>query len=224
MSSIGDYFLSNRVRSEGRLSAPIVLLLGLLVLLAATFFFYYVPHYVLRYNQTSYDVYWSRRFGLVPHLLGGTLALFAGPLQLWTGLRRKHPQLHRWIGRTFLSGVAIGVCGAIYLALTTTYGWAYSVGLLGLATAWVTTTGTAYYAIKSGDIQTHKTWMIRAYTVTFAFVTARVFDDWLPLPDSGSTIRFVNDIWLSWAIPLLIVVEIQGVWEIYRSNKTARRI
>jgi hypothetical protein len=175
-----------------------------------------VPHYLLQYDKTSYDVYWPRRFGLLPHLFGGTIALFAGPLQFWTGLRRVYPRFHRWTGRVFLLGVSIGVCGAIYLAFTTTYGWAYGAGLLGLATAWVATTGTAYYAIRSGDIQTHKTWMIRAYTVTFAFVMARVFDDWLPLPQPGENIRYVNDIWLSWAIPLLAVVVIQSALEVRR--------
>lgn len=220
MSSISEHFGSH-ARSQGRLSLPLALLLGLVVLLAGTFFLYYVPHYVLQYDKISYDVYWDRRFGLAPHLFGGTLALFAGPLQLWTGLRRQYPRLHRWNGRVFLSGVSIGVCGAVYLALTTTYGWAYGVALLGLATAWVTTTGIAYYAIRSNDIQTHKQWMIRAYTVTFAFVVARVFDDWLPLPQSGSSIRLANDIWLSWAVPLLIVVAIQGALEISRRNKPA---
>ena len=221
MSSISNHVLSDRARGEGRLGALLGLLLGALALLAGAFFLYYVPHYALQYDATSYDVYWSRRFGLVPHLFGGTLALFAGPLQLWTGLRRQHPLLHRWVGRVFLSGVSIGVCGAVYLAFTTTYGWAYGVGLLGLATAWVTTTGVAYYAIRSRDIQTHKRWMIRAYTVTFAFVTARVFDDWLPLPQSGSSIRLANDIWLSWAVPLLAVVAIQGALDISRRKKLA---
>ena len=219
MSSISGHFLSDRARGKDRPGVATGLLLGMVVLLAGTFFLYYVLHYVLQYDKTSYDVYWSRRFGLAPHLFGGTLALFAGPLQLWTGLRRQYPRLHRWVGRVFLCGVSVGVCGAVYLALTTTYGWAYGVALLGLAMAWVTTTGIAYYAIRSNDIQTHRQWMIRAYTVTFAFVTARVFDDWLPLPESGSSIRLANDIWLSWSVPLLIVVAIQGAFEISRRNK-----
>jgi len=223
MSSIGEVIASARRDRGNGLSAPIVVLLGTLVILAAAFFIYYVPHYLLQFNQASYDVYWPRRFGLLPHLFGGTLALLTGPLQLWTGLRRQYPRFHRWTGRVFLLGVSIGVCGAIYLAFTTTFGWAYGAGLLGLATAWVATTGMAYYAIRSRDIHAHRRWMIRAYTVTFAFVTARVFDDWLPLPQSGSNIRLVNDIWVSWAVPLLVVVVVQGMLEISSRSKPASR-
>jgi hypothetical protein len=202
---------------------PVVALLGTIAIIGALFFLYYVPHYVLQYDQASYDVYWSRRFGLLLHLFGGTLALFTGPLQLWTGLRRQYPRFHRWTGRAFLLGVSIGTCGAIYLAFTTTFGWAYTVALLGLATAWVATTGTAYYAIRSKDIRVHKAWMVRTYTVTFAFATARLFDDWLPLPEPGSNIRLANDIWLSWTIPLLAVVVIQGVLEI-SSQRGAQKV
>jgi uncharacterized membrane protein len=213
MSAATDRFSTNA--NGNRIGALRAILLGSLALLAATFFLYYVPHYLLQYDKASYDVYWPRRFGLLPHIFGGTLALFVGPLQFWTGLRRQYPTFHRWTGRVFLLGVSIGVCGAVYLAFTTTYGWAYGSGLLGLATAWVATSGMAYYAIRSGDIQTHKLWMIRAYTVTFAFATARLFDDWLPLPQSGESIRLVNDVWLSWSIPLLAVVVIQSVIEVH---------
>jgi hypothetical protein len=211
MSTATDRISNNRA---GSTRLGLALLLGTLALIAAAFFLYYIPHYLLQYNQTSYDIYWSRRFGLLPHIFGGTLALFAGPLQLWTGLRRQYPRFHRWTGRVYLLGVSIAVCAAPYLAINTTLGWAYGVGLLGLATAWASTTGMAYYAIRSGDIQTHKLWMIRSYTVTFGFATARLFDDWLPLPQPGESIRFVNDVWLAWSIPLLVVIVIQSVLEI----------
>lgn len=206
-----------------RFGASRAVLLAALLVVAAAFFIYYVPHYLLQYDQASYDVYWPRRFGLLPHIFGGTLALFIGPLQLWTGLRRKYPTFHRWTGRVFVLAVSIGVCSAIYLAFTTTFGWAYSAGLLGLATAWASTTSMAYYAIRSRDIEAHKTWVIRAYTVTIAFATARLFDDWMPLPDSGLSIRLVNDVWLSWSIPLLAVVVIQSALDISSRAKGRKR-
>lgn len=78
-------------------------------------------------------------------------------------------------------------------------------GLVGLATAWVTTAGMAYYAILQGHVQTHKEWMIRAYVVTFAFVTFRLINDYGPTsrlqPDND---RVLTLIWLCWAVPLLI--------------------
>jgi hypothetical protein len=42
------------------------------------------------------------------HVAGGVVALFAGGLQFWQGLRTKRPDLHRAIGKTYLAATAIG--------------------------------------------------------------------------------------------------------------------
>ena len=88
--------------------------------------------------------------------------------------------VHRYTGSIFLGGVTAGVIGATYLAFTTTFGWAFGFGILGLATAWASTTCMAYYAIRKGLVEIHKEWVVRAYIVTFAFVTFRVFSDYGP--------------------------------------------
>jgi len=45
---------------------------------------------------------------LVPHVLGGLLAILIGPLQFWARLRRDYVQVHRWSGRVYLAGVVVG--------------------------------------------------------------------------------------------------------------------
>jgi uncharacterized membrane protein YozB (DUF420 family) len=173
--------------------------------LAVGFVLKYVFHYYLHYDKAAFDPYWPRRAGLLLHISGGMLALLTGPWQFWTGLRQKHMQVHRWTGRLFLLGATMGVIGATYLAFTTTYGWAFGTGLLGLACAWASTCGMAYYAIRRGLVQIHKEWMIRAYVVTYAFVTFRVFSDYGPI----SRLQPVNDLsitlsWACWVVPLCI--------------------
>ena len=59
-------------------------------------------------------------------------------------------------------------------------GWAFEVGLMGLATSWLITTTVAYYTIRIGLVALHKEWMIRAYVVTFAFVFFRILSDYSP--------------------------------------------
>jgi len=181
------------------------LLWSILVALAVGFILKYVLRYYLNYNPKAYDPYWPRRVGLLLHISGGTLALLTAPWQFFTGLRRKSMKSHPWTGRIFLIGVAIGVTGATYLALTTTFGWAWGFGIMGLATAWLTTTGMAWYAIRNGLVQIHKRWMIRAYVVTFAFVTFRVFNDYGPT----SHLKPPNELaitlaWACWVIPLAV--------------------
>ena len=76
---------------------------------------------------------------------------------------------------------------------------------MGLAITWRTATGVAWYAIRNGLVHIHKRWMIRAYVVTFAFVTFRVFNDYGPT----SHLKPPNDLaitlaWACWVIPLAV--------------------
>jgi len=176
-----------------------------IVAIAVAFVLKYVFHYYLHYDAATFDPYWPRRGGLLLHITGGMVALLTGPWQFFTGLRGKFMNIHRYTGRIFLGGVTAGVIGATYLAFTTTFGWAFGFGLLSLAAAWASTTGMAYFAIRKGLIEIHKEWMIRAYVVTFAFVTFRVFNDYGPTshlkPASDLAITLT---WASWVVPLFI--------------------
>ena len=184
---------------------------GAIVAVAIFFVLRYVFRYYLNYNEAAFTDpirgaanYWVQRGWLLMHMTGGMVALLAGPWQFWTGFRARYARLHRWTGRFFLGGVAVGSIGAYHMAVVTTFGWASGFSLLVLATAWVTTAGMAYYAILKRRIQVHKEWMVRAYVVTFAFVTTRILSDYLPtsqLQPAGE--RNITIIWACWALPLL---------------------
>ena len=151
-----------------------------------------------------FELYFPRRGWLLLHIVGGLLALLAGPVQLWLGLSHRRMGLHRRIGLAYIGGVAIGAIGAVGLAVQTPLGWVFGVGLLGLALAWVVTTSLAYASIRLSLIEQHKEWMIRSYVVTFAFVTFRVGDLGMlaaGIGDRLQTLAFLS--WACWAIPLL---------------------
>lgn len=195
------------VRLDVSRSKLIAKFLSLAVVLAVAFSFVvkYVFHYYLHYDPQAFGYHWPHRAWLLLHMSGGTLALLAGPWQFWSGLRQRHLRVHRWTGRLFLLGVLTGASAAIYLALHTPVGWAWGVVLFSLAIAWLTTAGMAYAAIRKGLVQIHKEWMVRAYVVTFAFVTFRVLNEYAPtsrLQPEGD--RLVTLGWLCWVVPLLI--------------------
>lgn len=176
-----------------------------IVTLAVGFVIKYVLFYYRHYDAASFDPYWPRRGWLFLHINGGTLALLTGPWQFWTGLRQKNLAIHRWTGRLFLLGVAMGITGAVGLSVTTTFGWAFAVGIMGLASAWLVTTLMAYVSIRKGLVALHKEWMIRAYVVTFAFVTFRVLSDYGPTsrlkPEGDKSITIA---WACWVVPLAV--------------------
>ncbi len=172
-------------------------------LVALGFVFKYVLFYYRHYDAVSFDPYWPRRAWLFLHINGGALALLTGPFQFWTGLRRRNMTIHRWIGRLFLFGVAMGITGAVGLSVTTTYSWAFAVGLMGLASAWLVTASMAYYTIRKSLVELHRQWVVRAYVVTFAFVIFRIMSDYSPMnrlrPEND---RDITIAWACWVLPL----------------------
>jgi hypothetical protein len=211
MSTIATQPLANPSKSTSNLALKVAASAAIGVV-AIFFVLRYVFRYYLNYNEASFTDpirgaanYWAMRGTLLMHITGGMVALLAGPSQFWTGFRVRYARLHRFFGYMFLGGVTVGAFGAVRMAIHTTFGWPATAWLLGLAFAWVTTTGMAYYAILRRCIAVHKEWMVRAYVVTFAFVTFRLLNDYPPLSRIGPDSDRSNMIgWACWAIPLLI--------------------
>jgi uncharacterized membrane protein len=184
---------------------PKAIALAAVLLVGAWFVYLYVFHYYLNYNPEGFDVYWTRRGGLLLHISSGMVALLIGPWQFSQRLRQRHLRLHRVMGRTYLIAVACGSAAGFYLALTTTFGWAWGTSLAALAFAWAITGAMAFYAIRQRQIQIHREWMIRSYVVTFAFVTFRVLNDMGPTSHLQPPIdRAITFVWACWVIPLLV--------------------
>ncbi len=139
------------------------------------------------------------------HVLGGSIALVIGPVQIWYGLKRRRLRLHRLLGFAYLATVGLGCVAAFYLAFTTEISWVFGMGLGGLAVAWVITTGMAFIAIKKRLIIQHQEWMIRSYVTTFGFVTFRVMVGIFQVTGVGTLFeQLVAASWFCWAVPLLI--------------------
>ncbi|MGO9127001.1 MAG: DUF2306 domain-containing protein [Terriglobales bacterium] len=207
---------SGRVMAPAKKGTPIrvlkLLASAAILAVAVGLVFKYVFRYYLNYNQAAFTDpirgaanYWAMRGWLLMHMTSGMVALLTGPWQFWTGFRARYARLHRWTGRLFLGAVAVGCVGAYRMAIATTFGWAYGFALLVLATTWATTAGLAYYAILKRRIEIHKEWMVRAYVVTFAFVTVRLLNDYGPTSHlQPDTDRIVTITWASWVLPLLV--------------------
>ncbi len=208
-------------KQSGRTPLFVAKIFGFVVLLGVALWFVvnYPLQYLLHYNEAHFTNpasgaanYWRDRFWLCTHFGGGMLALLVGPWQFWTGFRARYARLHRWTGRLFLAGVLLGSIGAVRLIAATTFGWAFGTSIASLLLAWMATAGVAYLAILNGRVETHKTWMVRAYVVTFGFVTFRAFNDHGPvsrLQPVGD--RSITMGWACWAIPLLLTIAIQEV-------------
>ncbi len=124
MSSVGvlEPHVTASRPGRGALVAITLAMLGavIFVVLAAlpyfTFLFSDAPNQFV--DEVSFRLYFPRRGWLLLHIAGGIVAVLAGPVQLWLGLSDRHMGLHRRLGLTYISGVAIGTVGAVALAGT----------------------------------------------------------------------------------------------------------
>lgn len=201
-----DHASSGEHRGVGEISWTFLVLLIIAVPLVIRFLLVYAVRYLSWDPQVYGDMFWPRRYGLLLHIVGSSVAIVTGPVQLWLGETRRALAWHRTLGVAYLVGVTLGCLGGYYLALTTRdYGWVYSSGAFALAVAWTITTGMAYLAIRRRLIDQHREWMIRSYVVTLAFVFARLFEEvavYLGVRDFSDVEKAV--VWLGWAVPLLL--------------------
>jgi len=145
-------------------------------------------------------------WAVAAHLAGGIVAMAVGPWQLNTRLRGRAIGVHRWMGRAYVVAVLIGGAGALVLAPLSQEGLVTHVGFALLAVLWIGATVQAYRFIRAGELDAHRRWMIRSFSLTLAAVTLRI---WLPL-ELAAGIPFHDAYqlvsWVCW-VPNLVVAE-----------------
>jgi Predicted membrane protein (DUF2306) len=237
-SSVAFSSREERKKTEVPMNAPVSAvrvrewhfgLLSVLGTLAITLLWFVVQkvNYLADYSLASYtDYYWPRRAGLIPHLFGGALAITTGLVQIWLGLTNRVGTLHHVLGRLYATGVLIGSIGGFYMALTIPGQIPYAAGLFMLCVAWILTTGMALYSIRTRRVEQHREWMLRSYTVTFAFVTYRLASYWLrrwlhvPAGDTADDID-TTLAWACWVVPLLIAEPLIQLRSMHRRGRAA---
>jgi uncharacterized membrane protein len=112
---------------------------------------------------------------LALHAGFAALALLLGPFQFLPRLRAQRPQLHRWLGRSYVVAcVAGGMAGGV-LALGASTGPVSVAGFGLLALAWVGSTLMAWRRAVQGRIAAHRAWMVRSFALTLSAVTLRLY-------------------------------------------------
>jgi uncharacterized membrane protein len=141
------------------------------------------------------------------HAFGGAIAALIGPFQLITRLRTTWPKVHVWMGRTYLTAVLAGGLAGLYFAPMSSAGTVGRVGFATLAVFWLYSGARAYLAIRRGNVQEHRRWMLRNYALTFGAATLRIE---LPLLIVVGGLSFPAAYtlvaWISW-VPNWLAVE-----------------
>jgi hypothetical protein len=196
----------------GLFKRALFLTLGLMFL----FVLWRSERFIFDHSHPDWAHYYPVRWWLIPHGVGGLIALVAGPFQFSSRLRQRHLQIHRMIGRAYLGGIAIAVPFSVYLSLTHTT-VAFRFFLLTLAAVWLFTTAVAFAAVLNRKVQIHRHWMVRSYAITTTFVTTRVLTA-IPAIGGGGEAIYVPAQW-ALLVATMILVELGLVWRaVFVSN------
>ncbi len=143
------------------------------------------------------------------HASTSIITLATGPFLLSRKIRNKNQRLHKQLGKIYYICILFGGLSGLYLAFKATGGVVSTLGFGLLSVFWLITAGMALYKIKQRQVEQHRKWMIRNYSLTFGAVTLRI---WLLI--FVLIAGFENYItsytiisWLSW-IPNLLIAEL----------------
>jgi len=178
-------------------------------------------HYLLDRSPESYGRFWDTRDWLLVHIVGGSLALVAGPFQFSSGLRERFALVHRWNGRLYIAGILLAGAPAFYLAFFAPER-SFGVALFVMSCAWWVATGLALRAILAGKVVVHQRWMMRSYVLTFAFVTFRWLGT-LPVWEPFGVHREAVAAWTSWVVPVLLLELIRQRRSVSPERLTSQR-
>lgn len=155
---------------------------------------------------------------LVGHVMFASVAMVCAVAQVWPGLRRRHPALHRRVGRAYVyTAIPAAVC-AMVIGAATPFGPILAVSNVLLAALWLWFTVNGYLAGRAHRYASHRRHMIRSATLALSIITNRIWTPILfialqPLQDSifgGDEERYLWAVagvgaWLGWTIPMLVV-------------------
>lgn len=108
------------------------------------------------------------------HVIPGMLFMILGPLQFVRRLRTKHPAIHCWSGRIFLTvSAVIGITGLTMALRGTIGGWDEKSAILIFGSFFLFSLGKALWHALHREFAKHREWMIRGYAVGLAVATIR---------------------------------------------------
>lgn len=196
------------IRTSGLRRSGFIVLIFLSLVVAGYAAFAYVfltlghgLHPDLRATFEAYSV------GIYTHVFASIVALSLGAFQFSKRLRDTRLALHRWLGRFYLAGVLVGGVSGFFMAFHAYGGFVSRLGFGVLAIAWLYTGIQAYLSIRAKDIVSHRRWMIRNFSLTFAAVTLRL---WIPIFIAAGIpyeVAYHIAAWLCW-VPNLAAAEL----------------
>ncbi|OBB28612.1 hypothetical protein A5792_22070 [Mycolicibacterium peregrinum] len=188
-----------------------------LAVIVVVFLAYSLPPYLTGGTrvQSTFGLHYPL---LVAHVLFASVAMVCAVAQIWPGLRRRHPVLHRRTGRVYVAMAIPAAFCAMVIGAATPFGPLLAASNVMLAVLWLWFTVDGFVAARERRFAAHRRQMLRSATLALSIITNRIWGPLLylsfePFRDSffgGSEEKYLWAVagvggWLGWTIPLLLL-------------------
>ncbi|MBZ5858410.1 DUF2306 domain-containing protein [Flavihumibacter profundi] len=133
-----------------------------IIILASLYFIYDNAFHYFSYNVDAYGKGYWPNFApwLLLHIVGGMIALLIGPFQFFPAIRNNYPKVHHTMGKIYLTSILVAAVASLNLSvgklIITEKDVNFGTGLMGLALAWLITSGMAYWSVRSKNYDQHR--------------------------------------------------------------------
>jgi uncharacterized membrane protein len=121
------------------------------------------------------DIFARHPILTIVHVVPGLLFMILGPLQFNSKIRARHLQWHRWSGRVFVvCSAVIGVSALVMsFAMPAIGGFNQAAATTLFGAFFLLALGKAFWHIRRREIDLHREWMVRAFSVGIAVAAIR---------------------------------------------------
>ena len=175
--------------------------------LAAAWFLYDSVIYVASRDPQPGATFLNRQLWYLAHMAIATPILVIAPIQFIAGIRKARPQVHRWLGRLFLSSSIVAGLLAIWLGATIQYQGS-RVPLAMFGALWILFSVAAWTCARKRDFANHRKFVIRSFAIGLAFIWVRILgalDEQIFFFIDKQDVADATQEFLSFVIPLLVV-------------------
>lgn len=157
----------------------------------------------IKQNEIKHDYY---RIAFFTHAYSSIFCLLAAYTQFSANIRNNFPKFHKIGGYIYMISVLFlaGPSGLI-LGYHANGGLSSKISFLLLGLLWIAFTGYSIFAILRKDIQNHKNFMIRSYSLALSAITLRAWK-WILVflfhPRPMDVYKVVA--WLGWVLNIII--------------------
>lgn len=142
------------------------------------------------------------------HVYSAIFVLLSGFFQFNDTLLKKHPLLHRNLGKLYVFVILfLSAPSGLFIGLFANGGFFSKISFVTLSILWFYFTYKGFISIKNKNIPLHKAFMLRSFALTFSAITLRFWKVILVYLFHPAPMDLYQIIaWLGW-IPNLLIVE-----------------